>query len=75
MSQLSLHQKMLAAHDANDKAALIDLYQQAGEAQLDQGNIDAGAFYLTHAYVFALDIGARKAKDLHQTLIELGREE
>lgn len=63
---------MIAAHAAHDPAALIRLYTQAADASND---LDAACFYLTHAYVFALEAGAAQAGRLHARLVHHGREE
>ncbi|MFP4570141.1 hypothetical protein [Rhodosalinus sp.] len=60
-----------AAHAAGDRAALIRLYAQAAERAPDP---DAAGFYLTHAYVFALEAGAPEAAALHARLKAEGRE-
>ncbi|MGZ2257719.1 hypothetical protein [Roseobacter sp. A03A-229] len=66
-----LDARLLAAHEADDRTALVQLYSEAADlAESD----DARAFYLTHAYVFALDIGAAQAETLRQALVALGRE-
>lgn len=66
-----LDAQMLAAHAAHDQSALIRLYTQAA----DQANsLDAACFYLTHAYIFALEAGATEAHDLHARLVQHGRE-
>lgn len=66
-----LDAQLLAAHDAGDSGRLIDLYTQAAsEAVLET----AQGFYLTHAYVFALETGDPRADMLRQTLVEMGRE-
>ena len=70
-----LHAKLLAAHSVGDKSALVRLYTEAGETMESSGDIDAACFYLTHAYVFALDIGANEAHKLHGRLKAYGREE
>lgn len=67
-----LHVRMLAAHEARDRAALVRLYTEAAEAAND---IDAACFFLTHAYVFALEAGAPQARGLHARLVSHGREE
>ena len=67
----SLDQRLLQAHAAGDKAALVALYTEAADAAED---IDAACFYLTHAYVFALDIGHPAATALHARLKAEGRE-
>lgn len=67
-----LHQKMLAAHATPDPAALIALYTEAADSAND---LDASCFFLTHAYVFALESGAPQAQLLRRRLIQHGREE
>lgn len=65
-----LDDALLAAHAAGDRAALVHLYATAAET----ASGDAAAFYLTHAYVFALDCGHVDAPILHEKLIAAGRE-
>lgn len=49
---IDLDAKLIAAHAKGDLAALVTLYTLAADsAQIDQ----AKRFYLTHAYVFALE--------------------
>lgn len=67
----TLDTRLLAAHDANDTVALVDLYTQAADQSDD---IDAACFYLTHAYVFALELGSPMAVILRARLICHGRE-
>lgn len=67
----SLNARLLAAHEADDRPALIALYREASEAAHDQV---AAAFYLTHAYVFALELGHADAPALHARLKAAGRE-
>ena len=67
----ALDAQMIKAHEAGDKAALVRLYTQAAEAANDT---DTACFYLTHAYVFALETGAPVAADLHGRLVRHGRE-
>ncbi|WP_138934191.1 hypothetical protein [Roseovarius arcticus] len=69
---VDLHTRMLAAHARPDPAALIALYTEAADAAND---LDASCFYLTHAYVFALEAGAPQARHLHRRLVVHGREE
>ena len=65
---------MLAAHAENDLAELVDLYTRAANMSETAGDTDAACFYLTQAYVFALDIGAPAAQTLRARLKDLGRE-
>lgn len=66
-----LHEQMLAAHAARDQKALISLYAAAADSA---NNLDAACFFLTHAYVFALEAGAPQARNLHARLKRHGRE-
>ncbi|MEM9733862.1 MAG: hypothetical protein AAF903_10325 [Pseudomonadota bacterium] len=63
---------LLAAHERNDKQALVRLYREAARQHGDDE--DRAAFYLTHAYIFALDCGAPEAEVLNRQLAEQGRE-
>lgn len=67
-----LDQRLLAAHASGDGPALVALYTRAGESSPDPA---AGWFYLTHAYVHALELGAPEAQALHARLKSAGREE
>ena len=67
-----LDERLLDAHARDDRAALVTLYQEAADAASDQ---DAEGFYLTHAYVFALELGHPDMQMLHQRLKRAGREE
>lgn len=66
-----LDAQMIAAHEAADRPALIRLYTQAANLA---NSLDAACFYLTHAYIFALEAGAAEAKALHARLVQHGRE-
>ena len=71
MALADLDAELLAAHEAGDKTRLIALYVQAADTA---DTIDATCFYLTHAYVFALDVGDNRSNDLHNRLKKYGRE-
>jgi hypothetical protein len=62
---------LLAAHACDDRAALIGLYAEAAEAA---GPGPAAAFYLTHAYVYALEAGDARLPALRRRLVDLGAE-
>jgi len=68
---IDLDGQLLAAHARNDAAALVRLYQEAATAATDQ---TARAFYLTHAYVFALEIAHPDTDDLREVLARMGCE-
>ena len=67
-----LDEKLLAAHAAANIPALVQLYETAANAAVKPG---AEEFYLTQAYVYALDIGHKNAVNLHDKLKRLGCEE
>lgn len=68
-----LHARLLAAHAAGDTSALIRLYTAAAD-QVEHQDLDAACFYLTHAYVFALERGDAACTDLRARLVAHGRE-
>jgi hypothetical protein len=61
----SLQDLLLAAHASADKQALVGLYTQAAD---DTADIDAACFFLTHAYIYALEIGDPAAQALYLRL-------
>jgi hypothetical protein len=65
-----LDARLLAAHAADDGRALITLYDQA--AQAAEGTVER-AFFLTHAYVHALEAGDTRAAALLAQLQAMGR--
>ncbi|MEM9850524.1 MAG: hypothetical protein AAF761_00855 [Pseudomonadota bacterium] len=67
----TLNARLLAAHAAGDARTLVALYRQAGDDATDD---TARGFYLTHAYVFALEAGLPEAAVLHARLVAMGRE-
>jgi hypothetical protein len=66
-----LDTRLIAAHEAGDRRALIGLYAEAADRMND---LDAACFFLTHAYVFALEAGTSEAAPLHARLKAHGRE-
>ena len=64
---------LLAAHDRDDKEALIGMYAQASEMAAAEGDIDRAAFFATHAWIFALEAGDPRADRLGWTLAEWDR--
>lgn len=67
----ALDAALLAAHAADDRAALVALYTQAAASAATE---TAAAFYLTHAWIFALDAGDPTAGTLHARLVAMGRD-
>ncbi len=70
-----LDSRLLEAHAVGDLTALVALYTEAADLRETEGDIDAACFYLTHAYVFALQTGATEADQLRQRLWRHGRED
>ncbi|WP_412554298.1 hypothetical protein [Shimia sp. MIT1388] len=66
-----LESRLLAAHSAGDKHALVALYEEAAAAT---DKPEAKGFYFTQAYVYALETDHPKAAELHQKLKATGRE-
>ena len=67
----SLDDALIDAHADDDKPALVALYSQAATEATSE---EARGFYLTHAYIFALEIGAPVASSLKSQLAAMGRE-
>ena len=67
---VSLDAELLAAHAAGDVEALITLYTRASEEAVQDV---AKGFYLTHAYVFALEAGDVCADALKKRLRTMKR--
>ena len=65
-----LDDQLRAAHAAGDGPALIALYEKAANLAADE---DATGFYLTHAWVFALEAGDPAAMRLFARLSAMGR--
>lgn len=67
-----LEKRLLAAHAADDRRLLVTLYQEAAMAA---DTVDAAGFFLTHAYVYALETAHPAVGDLRAQLIAMGREQ
>ena len=75
MTPDDLDSALLDAHAQNDGPVLAYLYTKAADMAEENGNIDGCCFFLTQAYVFALQAGVPEADDLHARLLGYGREE
>ncbi|MEJ6404977.1 hypothetical protein [Yoonia sp. 2307UL14-13] len=69
MNDADLNTAILCAHDLRDPARLIGLYTNAADRHEHTGDIDAACFFLTQAYVFALEAGDDRTDVLHQRLV------
>ncbi|MGB5865450.1 MAG: hypothetical protein WBG95_14270 [Sulfitobacter sp.] len=67
----ALDTALIAAHEADAHETLVDLYMRAAARA---GDIDTACFHLTHAYIFALELGDARAVDLRDQLVAHGRE-
>lgn len=69
-----LDARLLQAHACRDHPALVHLYREAAEGAAGTGDANAAGFYLTHAYIYALELGHVDAPMLHARLVADGRE-
>lgn len=67
-----LDARLLAAHKDDDRHALVGLYTEAADGAADQNQ---SAFYLVHAYVFALEVNHPSREDLRLRLKSMNRED
>ncbi|MEL6959563.1 MAG: hypothetical protein AAGL89_11495 [Pseudomonadota bacterium] len=65
-----LNAQLLAAHAEGDKLALVTLYTQAADQARDT---DTACFFLTHAFVFALEVDHADTNQLAKRLRHHGR--
>lgn len=72
---MSLDSALLEAHARDDRQSLVGLYAQAAEMSEQSGNLPAACFYMTHAYIFALEMAHPDTPRLHSWLKHHGREE
>ena len=70
-SYTDLNNSILAAHAHKDYLGLIALYTQAADLA---GSHDAECFFLTYAYVFALELGHANQSVLQTRLTAYDRE-
>ena len=73
MEREALDLALLDAHERGNLSELIRLYTAAGDAAEQDNDVDAACFYLTHAFVFALESGAPEADPLNKRLSDHGR--
>ena len=65
---------LIAAHKARDVETLVRIYRAEADRLGDRGEVDAECFFLTQAYVWALEAGHPDTADLHARLKAHGRE-
>ena len=70
-----LNSRILDAWSRGDGARLAELYADAGNSFLGNDLEDEGCFFLTQAYILALENGLGIAATVHRELVRRGREE
>ena len=70
VDRAALDEALLAAHATDDRRALVGLYRQAAEGA---ENEESGYFYLTQAYVFALETDHPERASIAARLRAAGR--
>lgn len=73
VTEKALNRRLLDAHDSHDTSTLIDLYQQAADLAEAASHINEACFFLTQAYVFALETNSPQLENLHNRLRQYGR--
>ena len=69
----ALERELLAAHEAGDGEALTGLYALVADKAEASDDIDSAAFFLTHAWIFALERGDARAEAIRARLANWGR--
>lgn len=69
----ALDHALLEAHEHHNAADLVRLYTVAADEAEQRQDVDAACFYLTHAFVFALESGDDAAASLNKRLADRGR--
>ena len=67
-----LEDRLSDALDRDDRQSLIDLYQEAASQACSHRQ---RAFFLTHAYVHALEMGDGRAQELRANLVAMAAED
>ena len=70
-----INNNIITAYKKKDLKNLVLLYENLGMSELKRNNIDAGCFFLTNAYTYALEGGLASEKKIHKILKLYGREE
>lgn len=68
-----LEARLQAAHVANDQAELVMFYSKAADLAHESGACEKAAFFLTHAWIFALESGHEKSNHLADRLRAMGK--
>jgi hypothetical protein len=73
MTRDPLQEALLAAHAIDDRRALVALYRDAADLAYSAQDIDRECFFLTHAWIFALETDHELVHELFARLDRNGR--
>ncbi|QMU59747.1 MAG: hypothetical protein GKR98_17120 [Boseongicola sp.] len=68
-----LNDEILAAHERDDRNALVELYRQAADREESRADLDGMCFFLTYAWIFALEMDHDLQEELCARLRAHGR--
>ena len=74
MNEAELEREVLAAHASGDLARLVQGYTSAADESEKAGDVNRACFFLTHAWIFALEAGDTRAEQIRARLVAHGRE-
>ncbi len=69
-----LNERLLLAHAEADCDRLVSLYREAADRAEAAGDLDRGCYFLTHAWIFALETARPEAATLKARLVAHGRD-
>ena len=70
----TLNRELIEAFYNGNRKRLVDIYSQQGFHELKIGKSSSGFFFITQAYIYALEEGLNVASHLYETLQQAGRE-
>ncbi len=74
MNDASFERDILDAHAAGDGREIARLYAEAAARAERSEDMDRAGFFLTQAWIFALEAGDPLAEELRARLVAQGRE-
>ncbi|MGI9394259.1 MAG: hypothetical protein ACR2OY_06400 [Boseongicola sp.] len=72
-SKPDLEARLLEAHAVGDLVKIASSYALAADQAEEKENFDRACFFLTHAWIFALEAGDAAADKYRKRLAEYGR--
>ena len=73
MDEDELDARLIAAHKAGKSSTMAALYREAADMAEAEGDAERAAFFMTHAWIFALEAGDPVAEILDAALKDAGR--